>query len=195
MSDYALIPRTMCIVTTLPSEILRATALEQAVNLFTPVGPVPFWTDNTVAFAVINIADLFLDWLRSGGTPFTVRLVVGAPQAEDDNSTSMQKGHAIMAAMNTGQKIQLTADPEDAAGFDVDVPVDFTVTDENVATIVDIPEEPKSVWIVSGAPGSTVVTATVTNLAGETLSGTLAVDVVSGDVAVVNIVAGDPVPE
>lgn len=165
------------------------------MNLFVPVGTVPFWTDNVVPFAVLHTADLFLDWLRSGGTPYFVRLVVGAPQAEDDNSTPTMKGNATMAAMNTGQKLQLTADPEDAAGFDVDVPVTFTVDNTDIATIVDIPDDPKSVWVVSGAPGSTVVTASVTNLAGEVLTGTLAVDIVSGDVAVVNIVAGDPVPE
>lgn len=100
-----------------------------------------------------------------------------------------------MAGMNTGQKIKLTADPEDASGYDVDVPVAFTVADESVATIVDIPDEPKSVWVVSGAPGSTVVTATVTKQDGTELTGTLAVDVVTGDVAVVNIVAGDPEAE
>lgn len=100
-----------------------------------------------------------------------------------------------MAGMNTGQKIHLSADPEDAAGYDVDVPVVFTSADESVATIVNIDDEPKSVWVVSGAPGSTVVTATVTKLDGTELTGTLAVDVVPADVAVVNIVAGDPEAE
>jgi hypothetical protein len=97
--------------------------------------------------------------------------------------------------MNTGEKIHLSADPEDASGYDVDVPVVFTVADESVATIVNIDDDPKAVWVVSGAPGSTVVTATVTKLDGTDISGTLAIDVVPADVAVVNIVAGEPEPE
>lgn len=152
-------------------------------------------TTGTSESAILRTADLFLWWLRAGGTLTSLRLVVGAAQSEDDDSTPSQKGTADMAGMNTGQKIQLTADPEDAAGYDVDVPVVFTVADDTVASIVDIPEDPKSVWVVSGAPGNTVVTATVTKLDGTELTGTLAVDVVPGDVAVVNIVAGDPVDE
>lgn len=181
-------PRTLGDVTTLPlpPEEMRFVALQSAVAAH---------TTGTSESAILRTADLFLWWLRAGGTLTSLRLVVGAAQSEDDDSTPSQKGPADMAGMNTGQKIQLTADPEDAAGYDVDVPVVFTVADDTVASIVDIPEDPKSVWVVSGAPGSTVVTATVTKLDGTELTGTLAVDVVPGDVAVVNIVAGDPVDE
>ena len=99
-----------------------------------------------------------------------------------------------MAGMNTGQKILVTADPEDASGFDVDVPVAFTIDDPTVATI-GATEDPKSVWVVSGAPGSTTVTVTVTKLDGTPLAGTLAIDVVPADVAVLNVSAGEPVAE
>ena len=116
---------------------------------------------------------------------WTARHIPTEPTMED----------TTMAALNTGQMLKLTADPEDAAGYDVDVPVVFTVDDEAVASIRDIPEDSKSVYVVSEAPGSTVVTATVTKLDGTELTGTLAIDVVTGDVSVVNIVAGEPEDE
>jgi hypothetical protein len=183
-------------VTTLPSENLRATALEQAVALYSPVDSAPWWaTADGLPFSVLNTADLFLAWLRAGGQPSSVRMVIGAPQDETDDTSPTMEGPAAMAGMNTGQKIKLTADPEDAAGYDVDVPVAFTVADESIVVIDNIDDDPKSVYVVSGAPGSTVVTATVTKLDGTELTGTLAVDVVPADVAVVNIVAGDPEAE
>jgi hypothetical protein len=188
-------PRTMLLVIELPSETLRATALEQAVSLYSPVGTVPFWASSDVPYAVLNTADLFLSWLRSGGQPFAVRVIVSEPQPEDDSSPPIMKGHAIMAVMNTSQKIKLTADPEDASGADVDVPVVFTSDNEAVATITDIPEDPKSVFVVSGVPGSAVVTATVTKLDGTEITGTVAIDVTTGDVDHVNIVTGEPEAE
>ena len=179
----------------LPSEGLRIAALRTAVSLYTPTESVPWWAADKLPDAVLTTAEIFLTWLRQGGYPSAVHILAGPPQDEADDTIPSSKGRPDMAAMNTGQKIPLSADPEDAAGYDVDVPVVFTVADESVATIVNIDDEPKSVWVVSGAPGSTVVTATVTNLAGEALTGTLAIDVVPADVAVVNIVAGEPEPE
>lgn len=182
----------------LPSEDLRITALEQAVALVAsnpaPHLPPFFATVPAPDTAVLEVADKFLGWLRAGGTPTFVRLYASEPISEDHSDIDTLE-EATMTALNTGQKVRLTADPEDAAGFDVDVPVSFTVDDEAVATIVNIEDDPKSVWVVSGAPGSTVVTATVTNLAGDILTGTLAVDVVPADVAVVNIEAGEPEAE
>ncbi|AEV52239.1 hypothetical protein [Nocardia phage NBR1] len=188
---------------TLPSEDLRATALEQAVQLHMDSGPPPWWIPGSaVPYAVLNTADLFLGWLRAGGTPDHVRVRVSRPmdeQAMTPTATHIPTHPTLeddtMAAMNTGQMLKLTADPEDAAGYDVDVPVVFTVEDDAVATIRDISDDPKSVYVVSGAPGSTVVTATVTKADGTELTGTLAIDVVPADVAAVNIEAGEPEDE
>ncbi|QUD15897.1 hypothetical protein [Nocardia phage KYD2] len=190
-------------MTPIPSEDLRATALEQSVLLHLDGGPPPWWIPgNVVPFAVLNTADLFLAWLRAGGTPDHVRLRVSQPMAEAAMvptarhiPTDPTLEDTTMAALNTGQMLKLTADPEDAAGYDVDVPVVFTVDDDSVASIRDISDDPKSVYVVSGAPGSTVVTATVTKADGTELTGTLAIDVVPADVAAVNIVAGEPEDE
>ena len=97
------------------------------------------------------------------------------------------------------QKFQLSADPEDAAGYDVDVPISFTTSDSTVVTLEDITlgdgtADPKSKWVVSGAPGSAVVTVSVPTAEGQPdLTATLAVDVVPGGVATVQLVTGDPV--
>lgn len=189
-------------VTPIPSEDLRATALEQAVLLHTPAQTAPWWAADNLPYSVLNTADLFLGWLRAGGTAWTVRVRASAPMDEAAMTptathipTDPTMEDATMAAMNTGQMLKLTADPEDAAGYDVDVPVVFTVDDEAVATIRDISDDPKSVYVVSGAPGSAVVTATVTKADGTELTGTLAIDVTSADVASVNIEAGEPEDE
>lgn len=97
------------------------------------------------------------------------------------------------------QKFQLSADPQDAAGYDVDAVITFAVDNAAVASIEDVTladgtVDPKSKWIVSGAPGSAVVTVSVPTSEGNPdLSATLAVDVVPGGVAIVNLVTGDAV--
>lgn len=97
------------------------------------------------------------------------------------------------------QKFQLTADPQDAAGYDVDVPITFTIDNAAVATVADVTlddgtTDPKSKWIVAGAPGSAVVTVSVPTTEGNPdLTATLAVDVVPGGVATVQLVTGDAV--
>lgn len=96
------------------------------------------------------------------------------------------------------QKFQLSADPEDAAGYDVDVPINFSIDNPAVASLADVTVDgvvdPKSKWVVSGAPGSAVVTVTVPTTEGNPdLTATLAVDVVPGGVATVNLVTGDTV--
>lgn len=106
-----------------------------------------------------------------------------------------------MVQINTGQKFSIAADPEDAAGYDVDVPVSYAVADESVVTLTDLLGEdglpdPKARWVVSGAPGSTVVTVTVPTAEGNPdLEVTLAVDVVAAGVATIDLTTGDPVDE
>lgn len=93
----------------------------------------------------------------------------------------------------------LSADPQDAAGYDVDVPIGFAIDNTTVATLEDVlladgSTDPKSKWVVSGAPGSAVITVSVPTAPDmPDLTATLAVDVVPGGVATVTLVAGDPV--
>lgn len=97
------------------------------------------------------------------------------------------------------QKVLVTVDPKDAAGYDVDAVIGFSVDDETVLTLADNvlddgTVDPKSKWAVSGAPGSAVVTVDVPTTEGNPdLTATLAVDVVTSGVATVDIVTGDPV--
>ena len=98
-----------------------------------------------------------------------------------------------------GQKFSLAADPEDAAGYDVEVPITFSVADESIATLAPVLDDagladPKSTWVVSGVPGSTIVTVSVpTGPDLPDLTATLAVDVVVGGVATIALVTGDAV--
>jgi hypothetical protein len=97
------------------------------------------------------------------------------------------------------QKFSLTADPEDAAGYDVDVPIAFASSDETIASLAeyllpDGTQDLKSKWVVAGAPGSAIITVSVpTNEGLPDLTATLAVDVVPGGVATVTLVPGEPV--
>ena len=167
---------------TLPSDSLRCTALEQAVRFY-------YNTDGVTVPQVLDGADLMLRWLRAGGLVRHIALSV-SPAVGKTDTPPTQKGRATMAQITDMQKFRLTADPEDAAGYDVNVPVSFSSADEAIASIVNVEDDPKSVYVVAGAPGSTVITAQVTTLAGDVLSATLAVDVVTGDVARVSLVAG-----
>lgn len=94
------------------------------------------------------------------------------------------------------QKFQLTVEPEDAAGYDVDVPITFAIDSTTVATLEDVlmadgTADPKSKWVISAAPGSAVVTVSVpTTPDNPDLTATLAVDVVPGGVATVALVTG-----
>src|SRR5207237_790861 len=60
---------------------------------------------------------------------------------------------------------------------------------ETVATL-DVSADTQTCTVVAGQPGSAVVTLT-----DGTISATLAVDVVPGSVATVEVTTGDPVPQ
>jgi hypothetical protein len=100
-----------------------------------------------------------------------------------------------MAQMNTGQKILLDVTTEDAAGFETDIAVAWTVDDPTVATLMPVEGRPQDRWAVSGAPGSTVAHAVVTLEDASTLEATIALDVVPAGTVLIEIVAGDPEPE
>ena len=95
--------------------------------------------------------------------------------------------------MNTGQKFSVTADTEDASGFDTPETIAWSIDNADVA-VLSVSADTKTCEVVSGAPGSAVLTATVTSL-DPPLSATLAVDVVPAGTATINLVAGDPVSE
>lgn len=174
----------------------RQAALDAAVRLHQHLGIflVPgIAREQTVADAELAIrrsADHFAAWLD--GTK-RLRLTAtnpvdesaGAPGAPIQGVTAMQ--------MNTGQKFSVTADTEDASGFDTPATIAWSIDNADVA-VLSVSADTKTCEVVSGAPGSAVLTATVTSL-DPPLSATLAVDVVPAGTATINLVAGDPVSE
>ena len=94
-----------------------------------------------------------------------------------------------MPQMKDTQQFSIHVDAVDAKGVEVSDSFTATVADEAVCTLVA--ETDRDTWtVVAGLPGTTVVTVT-----DGTLSATLAVDVIAGDVVAINIIAGDVVDQ
>lgn len=110
--------------------------------------------------------------------------------------------------INTGQKFALSAEPVDAAGYDTNAIVTFSLggaTGENGDPVLTLaaytdPDTGEisqtTMWVVSGAPGSDVVTVSVPiSDQGETLSATEAVDVIPAGTETIRLTEGTPVEE
>lgn len=106
--------------------------------------------------------------------------------------TLINEGDTVQ--INTGQKFSVELDAKDAAGYDTDVDVTWTVDDTSVATVEVDADDDQKAWVVSGAPGSAVLTVAVNGTDPE-LSATLAVDVVPAGVATIELKTGDAVDE
>ncbi|WP_326828668.1 hypothetical protein OIE13_22240 [Streptosporangium sp. NBC_01810] len=89
--------------------------------------------------------------------------------------------------LNTGQQVTYTADTEDAAGYDTVENIEWSIAPESAATL-SVSEDTRSCTVVSGAPGSAVLTARITSLGLEV---TEAIDVVPAGTATIKLVAGD----
>ncbi len=89
--------------------------------------------------------------------------------------------------LHDNEQVTVTADTEDAKGHDTVESIAWTISDEAVATL-DISEDTRSCRVVAGDPGSAVLTADVASLG---LSATLAIDVVPGGTATIELVPGD----
>lgn len=122
-----------------------------------------------------------------------LRLIPTTPVNESAGAAGEPTQGATTMQMNTGQKFSVTADTEDAAGFDTAETLAWSIDNPDVATLV-VSADTKTCEVVSGAPGSAVLTATVTSL-DPPLSATLAVDVVPAGTATISLDASDPVAE
>lgn len=138
--------------------------------------------------AIRHTADRFAAWLE--GTK-RLRLTATHPVQESAGSAGEPTQGATHMQMNTGEKFSVLADTEDASGYDTPETISWSLDNPDVATL-QVSEDTRTCWVVSGAPGSAVLTATVGSLG---LSATLAVDVVPAGTATINLVAGDPVAE
>lgn len=132
--------------------------------------------------AIRRTADALAAWL--GGTT-RIRLTRGQPADEDSNPGEPTPGGNMQ--LNTGQKVTYTVDTEDASGYDTTEAVEWSIEDEGVAALT-VSEDGRSATVVSGAPGSTVLTARVTGL---DLEVTEAIDIVPAGTATIKLVAGE----
>lgn len=168
----------------------RKAALDAAVRLHGPAFLQPGIDADATYTAhvdrVLDTATRFTHWL--GGTT-RLRLTPGPVLAED--AGHQPEGENAVTQLNTGQQFTLTADTEDASGYDTPERVEWSIDNTEVASLT-ASEDGKTATIVSGAPGTATVTATLPDLG---LSATHAVDVVPAGTATINLVAGDVVDE
>ncbi|GIH26049.1 hypothetical protein Aph01nite_43590 [Acrocarpospora phusangensis] len=173
----------------------RAAAVTAAVQLHAALGLPPLQT-GVCACGAIRLAERRVrhtaDVLAAFIVGTTVIRLKPVVIVEEATSTSINPPEgATTMQMNTGQKFFVEVDTEDASGFDTHETIEWGISDEAVATL-QISEDTQSAWVVSGAPGSAVLTASIPNL---NLSATLAVDVVPAGTATIEIAASEPVNE
>lgn len=173
---------------------LRISALREAADTFFDTDLLESETDPVAqTTAILKRADRFYGWLV-GVTRVSFRIgpVVGEASDVSEPKHSAPEGEIVQ--INTGQKFSVAIDTRDASGYPTDATVEWSVADETVATVVLDEGDDQKGWVISGAPGSTVLTVRVTDVE-PALEATLAVDVVPAGTATVQINAGPAVPE
>ncbi len=177
---------------------VRAAALTAAIETHLIVGDLRLHlgtcAEHAVDYAetaIRDTAEVFAAWIA--GTT-RIRIVPGQVVDETTGAPAGATNQGDnMAQLNTGQKFDVTADTEDAAGYDTNETIEWSLDNPDVATL-QVSEDGKTCTVISGAPGSAVLTASLPNL-DPPLSATLAVDVVPAGTATINLVASDPVSE
>ncbi len=134
---------------------------------------------------ILRRATKFYRWLE-GQTPVLLVLAVGPahPQGTAPTAGPMKESH--MAQLHDDQQFEVLVTAKDAKGFDVADAFTASVDDESVATVT-ASADGMTFTVVAGNPGSAVMTVT-----DGTLTATLAIDVVPGDVALIQLAVGDP---
>jgi hypothetical protein len=172
---------------------LRIAALREAAATFATTLPEPGKHTDSATTVILGRANRFYGWLV-GVTRLILR--VGPAVGEDSDVTwpkrTAEEGETVQ--INTGEKFSVAIDTRDAAGYPTDATVEWSIADETVATVVLDAGDDQKGWVISGAPGSTVLTVRVTDVEPP-LEATLAVDVVPAGTATVQINAGPAVPE
>ncbi|MEV7013256.1 hypothetical protein [Streptosporangium sp. NPDC051022] len=108
------------------------------------------------------------------------------------SSTTQQKGDKMQ--INTGQKFSIKVTAKDAAGYPTAADFQLSVDNPDVVSLTQ--DEDGTWWVISGAPGESVVTGTVQQGEGqEPLTARLVVDVVPAGAATVEFEVGDIVEE
>ncbi|WP_051864893.1 hypothetical protein [Streptosporangium roseum] len=164
----------------------RQAALAAAVALHGPVRLQPgVDREATIAAAELaarQTADVFAAYLA--GTT-RIHLTPG-PVVDEATGTPAEPNEGENMQLNTGQKVTYTADTEDAAGYDTTETIEWSTNEPTIA-VLTVSEDTRSCTVVSGEPGSAVLTARITSLGLEV---TEAIDVVPAGTATIELVAG-----
>ena len=171
---------------------LRMSALREAAATFATTLSEEEGSNAQTA-VMLERANRFYGWL-AGVTRLILR--IGPVVAEDSDigwpMNPAPEGEIVQ--INTGEKFSVTIPTFDAAGYPTDAVVEWSIADENVATVVLDAGDDQKGWVISGAPGSTVLTVTVTD-APDLPPATLSIDVIPAGTATVQIITGPAVPE
>lgn len=173
---------------------LRISALREAADTFFDTDLLESETDpDSQTTAILKRADRFYGWLVG-----VTRVIIRTGPVVDETSGVKEPQHpapeGATVQINTGEKFSVAIDTRDAAGYPTDATVEWSIADETVATVVLDEGDDQKGWVISGAPGSTVLTVTVTD-APDLPPATLAIDVVPAGTATVQINTGPAVPE
>lgn len=173
---------------------IRAAALEQAVRLHTSLGTHRLLpgvdAEETTATSVALIRDTAEDFAAFICGTRRIRLTPG-PVVDEATGATISTDQGDPMQINTGQKFSVECDTEDAAGYDTIEQIEWSIDNEAVATL-QVSDDTRSCTVVSGSPGSAVLTARIPAM---DLSATLAVDVVPAGTATIELVPGDVVDE
>lgn len=144
---------------------------------------------NGIAELLITATAIY-GWLVG---PASMSLAFG-PIVDQVTEEPTGRNGSAMTQMRDDQKVRVSLTAQDAKGAEVldragdttDDPA-WTSSNENVFTWDVNPDNPREAWAVAGTPGS----ATGTVAIGE-ISATVAIDVVPGDIALVQLQPGEP---
>lgn len=131
---------------------------------------------------VLDTAETFLAWLRG---PARIQLHLGLVVDQATGHPTDTTDQGVSVQIHDNEQFTVTAEADDAKGFPTADTVTFSSSDETVFTVVT-GDDPATVTVVAGNPGSAVLTAT-----DGTLSATLAVDVVAAGAATIALTTGD----
>lgn len=172
---------------------LRISALREAAGTFASTLAEPGTASDSETAAMLERANRFYGWLI-GTTRIIIRTGPVVGEASDTSEPQHPAPEGETVQINTGEKFSVAIDTRDAAGYPTDATVEWSIADETVATVVLDEGDDQKGWVISGAPGSTVLTVTVTD-APDLPPATLAIDVVPAGTATVQINTGPAVPE
>lgn len=131
---------------------------------------------------LLQVADQVLKfWL----SPTTVRVSRGLIHKQDGSAPPREQEGSSMTQLHDDEQTTYTLDALDAKGYTVSGQ-DFEATVDDSSVLAVTKQDDGSFLAVSGAPGSAVITFTDGDL-----TVTEAVDVVPGDVATIQVTAGD----